>query len=148
MTNNKKRYKGLSKHAKDLRPIDETCPCPTCSDGTSRAILHHTITHETAAAHGKPPQNIDDLAQSKDFNAALTLHNITFQAQVMGCARSAIMNGTFPGYLRSFFAGYFGDAGYPEWCVNALHSVGVDLLEGSNVKVVPGYGAKWEYAAS
>ncbi|KAF5385832.1 hypothetical protein D9615_002244 [Tricholomella constricta] len=118
----------LSKHAKDLRPIDAACPCPTCSDGTSRAILHHTVTHETAAAH------------------ALTLHNITFQAQVMGRARTAIMNGTFPDYLKTFFAEYFGDDGYPEWCVNALQSVGVDLLEHNNVKVVPGRGAKWEYA--
>ncbi|KAG5638306.1 hypothetical protein H0H81_000724 [Sphagnurus paluster] len=121
---------GLSKHAKDLRPIDDTCPCPTCTDGTSRAILHHTVTHETAAAH------------------ALTLHNITFQAQVMGRARTAIMNGIFPDYLRSFFAEYFGDDGYPEWCVNALRTVGVDLLENNNAKVIQGDGAKWEYAAS
>ncbi|RDB24937.1 Queuine tRNA-ribosyltransferase catalytic subunit 1 [Hypsizygus marmoreus] len=120
----------LSKHAKEFIPIDETCPCPTCKDGTSRAMLHHIVTHETAAAH------------------ALTLHNITFEAQVMGRARSAIMNGTFPDYLRSFFAEYFGDVGYPEWCVNALRTVGVDLLEGKNVSVIPGQGAKWEYAAS
>ncbi|GLB37445.1 putative catalytic subunit of the queuine tRNA-ribosyltransferase (TGT) that catalyzes the base-exchange of a guanine (G) residue with queuine (Q) at position 34 (anticodon wobble position) in tRNAs with GU(N) anticodons (tRNA-Asp, -Asn, -His and -Tyr), resulting in the hypermodified nucleoside queuosine (7-(((4,5-cis- dihydroxy-2-cyclopenten-1-yl)amino)methyl)-7-deazaguanosine) [Lyophyllum shimeji] len=118
----------LSKHAKDLRPIDDSCPCPTCRDGTSRAVLHHTVTHETAAAH------------------ALTLHNITFQAQVMARARAAILNGTFPDYLRSFFAEYFSDAGYPEWCVNALRSVGVDLLENSNAKVAPGQGAKWDYA--
>lgn len=120
----------LSKHAKDLQPIDDTCPCPTCSDGTSRAVLHHTVTHETATAH------------------ALTLHNITFQAQVMARARSAIIKGTFPDYLRSFFVEYFGDAGYPEWCVNALRTVGVDLLEHNNAKVVPGQGAKWEYAES
>ncbi|KAF9012355.1 tRNA-guanine(15) transglycosylase-like protein [Cyathus striatus] len=118
----------LSKYANDFRPIDEICPCPTCVDAASRAILHHAITHETAAAH------------------ALTLHNIVFQAQVMGNAREAILAGTFPQYLRTFFAEYFGDAGYPEWCVNALRSVGVDLLENSSVKVVPGNGAKWEYS--
>lgn len=43
---------GLSKHTLDFSPIDETCPCPTCRDGTSRAMLHHISTHETAAAHG------------------------------------------------------------------------------------------------
>jgi hypothetical protein len=48
------------------------------------------------------------------------------------------LNGTFPDYLRTFFANYFGDVGYPEWCVNALRSVGVDLLEKSDIKVVPG----------
>jgi len=121
----------LSKHAKDFRTIDENCPCPTCTDRTSRAMLHHIVTHETAAAH------------------AITLHNIVFQAQVMGRAREAIIAGNLPDYLRYFFAQYFGDTGYPEWCVNALRSVGVDLLEGKlNAKVIPGSGAKWEYATN
>ena len=79
---------------------------------------------------------------------ALTQHNITFQAQVMGRARTAIINGTFPDYLRSFFAEYFGSDGYPEWCINALRSVDVDLLQNKDAKVVPGHGAKWEYANS
>ncbi|KAF9450446.1 tRNA-guanine transglycosylase [Macrolepiota fuliginosa MF-IS2] len=118
----------LNKHARDFDPIDKNCPCPTCSGKTSRAILHHTTTHETSAAH------------------AITLHNITFQAQVMGRARAAIIAGTFPEYLRKFFSDYFGDAGYPEWCVNALRSVGVDLLEGKDLKLIPGSGAKWEYS--
>ena len=43
----------LKKHSHDLKQIEEGCPCPTCSSGTSRALLHHTITIETAAAHGK-----------------------------------------------------------------------------------------------
>jgi hypothetical protein len=80
---------------------------------------------------------------------ALTLHNVVFQAQVMGRAREAIIAGSFPDYLRQFFARYFGSAGYPEWCVNALRSVDVDLLEGNpNATVVSGSGAKWEYAAA
>jgi len=76
------------------------------------------------------------------------MHNVVFQAQVMGRAREAIIAGRFPDYLRSFFAQYFGDSGYPEWCVNALRSVGVDLLEGNQVMTIPGSGAKWEYAES
>jgi hypothetical protein len=64
----------------------------------------------------------------------------------MGQAGEAILNGRFPDYLRTFFPGYFGDSGYPEWCVNALRSVGVDLLDGKDAKVVPGSGAKWEYS--
>jgi len=64
----------------------------------------------------------------------------------MGRARAAIIAGTFPDYLRMFFAGYFGNGGYPEWCVNALRSVGVDLLEGKVIKLIPGSGAKWEYS--
>ena len=65
----------------------------------------------------------------------------------MGRARDAIMDGNFPTYLQTFFADYFGDEGYPEWCVNALRSVEVDLLAGRpNQKVVKGSGAKWEYS--
>lgn len=109
-------------------------------------MLHHVVTHETAAAHG---ESISSLRRRQlILESAVTLHNITFQAQVMGRARTAIMNGTFPDYLRSFFADYFGDVGYPEWCVNALRSVGVDLLDGKDINVVPGQGAKWEYAKS
>lgn len=119
----------LRKYAADFAPIDSTCPCPTCRDGTSRAILYHTITRETAAAH------------------SVTLHNLAFQAQVMGGARSAIVAGTFPAYLNTFFRRYFADERYPQWCVNALRSVGVDLLEGdAGARVVAGSGARWEYA--
>ena len=79
--------------------------------------------------------------------AAVTLHNLTFQARVMGGARNAIIEGTFPAYLKSFFKDYFGEQGYPEWCVNALQSVGVDLLEGQpDAHVVAGSGARWEYS--
>jgi queuine tRNA-ribosyltransferase len=65
----------------------------------------------------------------------------------MGGARNAIMNGTFPDYLKAFFKNYFADSGYPQWCVDALRSVGVDLLDReSDPKIVQGDGAKWEYA--
>jgi hypothetical protein len=65
----------------------------------------------------------------------------------MGGARDAILEGTFPTYLKKFFAGYFHDGRYPQWCCDALKSVGVNLLEGlENPKVVHGDGARWEYA--
>jgi queuine tRNA-ribosyltransferase catalytic subunit len=81
------------------------------------------------------------------FFPAVTQHNLVFQARLMGRARDAIIDGTYPDYIKSFFAEYFGDRGYPEWCVNALRSVGVDLLEGKEgVKVVGGDGAVWDRA--
>lgn len=68
----------------------------------------------------------------------------------MGGARDAIMENRFPTYVREFFASYFGgpDDGYPKWTVDALRSVGIDLLEGDQAghKVVDGNGAKWEYS--
>lgn len=63
----------------------------------------------------------------------------------MGRARTAILEGTFPQYLKSYFKQYFGDNGYPEWCINALRSVNIDLLADGG-KVISGSGAKWEYA--
>ncbi|KAL4073889.1 tRNA-guanine(15) transglycosylase-like protein [Scleroderma citrinum] len=120
----------LRKHAKAMEPIDEHCPCPTCRSEMSRAMLHHIVTIETAGAH------------------AVTQHNLVFQAQVMGYARDAIIEERFPDYLRTFFANYFGNQGYPEWCVNALRSVGVDLLDEKEVPLIPGSGAKWEYSNS
>ncbi|KAK7057159.1 Queuine tRNA-ribosyltransferase catalytic subunit 1 [Favolaschia claudopus] len=132
----------LAKYAQDFMPIDSECPCPTCVEGMSRAMLHHIITRETSAAQGK--SNVIFNRSAVHSFTAVTIHNITFQAQLMGGARDAILNGTFPTYLRTFFATYFEDVGYPEWCVNALRSVGVDLLDGSTVKIVSGSGAKWE----
>ncbi|TFY82861.1 hypothetical protein EWM64_g1149 [Hericium alpestre] len=83
----------------------------------------------------------------KAIPSAITQHNLTFQAQIMGRTRDAILNGTFPAYLRTFFSKYFSTSRYPEWCVEALRSVGVDLLEDNpNAKMVSGTGAKWEYS--
>ena len=110
-------------------------------------MLHHLITHETAGAHGEPVFASRG-GWSIDCHPAITIHNVTFQAQVMGRARDAIVAGRFPDYLRKFFEEYFGDQGYPEWCVNALRSVGVDLLEGKDVPVVAGDATRWEYANS
>ncbi|KAG8990164.1 hypothetical protein FRB90_001883 [Tulasnella sp. 427] len=120
----------ISKYANAMTPIEKDCPCPTCKEGVSRAILHHLISHETAAAH------------------AITQHNLVFQARLMGRAREAVLKGTFPEFLKSFFGMYFGGSGYPRWCVDALRTVGVDLLEGKQDAVVQdGDGANWEYSA-
>ena len=79
------------------------------------------------------------------FLPAVTQHNLVFQARLMGRARDAILEDTFPNYLKTFFAEYFGNKGYPEWCVNALRCVGVDLLEGrDDVRVIPGGAANWD----
>lgn len=81
--------------------------------------------------------------------SAVTQHNVVFEARLMAGARDAIMEDRFPAYVRQFFATYFGgpDDGYPKWTVDALRSVGIDLLEGDpGHKVVLGNGAKWEYS--
>lgn len=65
----------------------------------------------------------------------------------MGAARDAILRDEFPGYLKNFFRTYYGAMGYPRWVVDALRSVGVDLLEGIHgAKFAENDGAKWDYA--
>ncbi|KAF8520355.1 tRNA-guanine transglycosylase [Hysterangium stoloniferum] len=119
----------LNKYVQDLDPIDRDCPCPTCQSGTSRAFLHHNIGIETAAAH------------------AVTQHNIVFQAKLMGGVRDAILNDTFPSFLHDFFREYYSGGSYPRWIVDALNTVGVNLLEGiKEVRVIDGSGANWDYA--
>ncbi|KAF8313457.1 Queuine tRNA-ribosyltransferase [Clavulina sp. PMI_390] len=132
----------LGRHARSFIPIDDTCPCPTCSTGTTRAQLHHLVSHETVGAH------------------AVTLHNVVFEARLMGGARDAILEDRFPAYVQEFFDSYFGEPSktgadsdvvvtYPRWCVDALRSVGIDLLgpeSGKKKLVVDGKGAKWEYS--
>lgn len=66
----------------------------------------------------------------------------------MGRARDAVLKGAFPDFLKLFFSTYFRDSGYPRWCVEALRTVGVDLMEGKDdIRVIDGDGAKWEYAS-
>ncbi|KAL7409733.1 tRNA-guanine transglycosylase [Mrakia frigida] len=103
--------------AYDLRTIEEGCPCPTCSSGMTRAFL--------SSIGGTP-----------NAATAITLHNLTFQARLMGQAREAILEDQFPAYLKEFFPRYFaGDKqGIPRWCVTALRSVGVDLQPGVEVE--------------
>lgn len=65
----------------------------------------------------------------------------------MGCVRDAILKDDFPGYLRNFFRTYYEGTGYPHWVINALRSVGVDLLEGiQDAHLIDDDGTKWDYA--
>lgn len=111
-------------------------------------MLHHLVSHETAAAHGESLERTKEWLLSALPSPAITQHNLVFQAQLMAHAREAVLKGTFPEFLKHFFGKYFGDSGYPRWCVEALRTVGVDLLEGKEeVGVIDGDGAKWEYSA-
>jgi queuine tRNA-ribosyltransferase len=58
-------------------PLSESCPCPACAGGYSRAYLHY-------------------LARNRELTGMrlITLHNLTFVARVMGDLRDAIATGT------------------------------------------------------
>ncbi|NXI13253.1 TGT ribosyltransferase, partial [Irena cyanogastra] len=96
--------------AKDFRPIDADCGCPTCQR-YSRAYLHALLRSNTAALH------------------LLTLHNIAYQVgRLMGSIRDSIVRQRFPEFVREFMAAmYGGRGGPPTWAREALESVGITL---------------------
>ncbi|XP_072704655.1 queuine tRNA-ribosyltransferase catalytic subunit 1 [Ciconia boyciana] len=95
--------------AKDFRPIDENCRCPTCQRH-SRAYLHALIRSETAALHH------------------LTVHNIAYQLNLMGSIRESILAQRFPEFVRGFLGAMYGPRErVPPWVLEALAAVGITL---------------------
>ncbi|GAB0096085.1 Queuine tRNA-ribosyltransferase catalytic subunit [Sergentomyia squamirostris] len=92
----------------DHRPIDETCSCTTCKSYT-RSYLHHIVTVEPVAC------------------TILTVHNIAYQLRLMADIRAAILNDTFPEFIKSFMAVHFAGRDVPQWITDALQSVGVEI---------------------
>lgn len=78
--------------------------------GITRAFIHHNASKETVAAH------------------LLTIHNVWYQLQLMRDIRQAVIEDRFPALIRQFFAQLYEDKSqYPEWAVDALKRVNVDL---------------------
>ncbi|KAL8298576.1 hypothetical protein RB597_006653 [Gaeumannomyces tritici] len=107
-----------SKYAADFGPIEEGCGCvcckPTAEGGTgvTRALVHHNAAKETVSAH------------------LLTLHNVWYQLNLMREIRDSIIEDRFPALVKTFFADlYPNQTDYPDWAVDALKRVGVDLKE-------------------
>lgn len=117
-----------SMYANDFGPIEQDCGCICCRPqsssastegdvdgeggvGVTRAFVHHNTAKETVAAH------------------FLTIHNVWYQLHLMEEVRTAIIQDRYPEFLRRFFADYYREkAKYPDWAVEALRGVGVDLL--------------------
>ncbi|EFX06121.1 queuine tRNA-ribosyltransferase [Grosmannia clavigera kw1407] len=115
------------RYAADFGPIEPGCGCeacrwaldpaPTAQAPTpshtlriTRAFVHHNVAKETVAAH------------------LLTMHNVWYQLNLMREVRDAILADRFPAYIKDFFAALYPDkASYPEWAVDALAGVNVDL---------------------
>ena len=97
-------------YSKDFTPIQSDCKCSTCLTYT-RAYLHMLFrsNHPSACQ-------------------MLTVHNVTYQFNLMASMRQAIVNDKFPQFIKSSFHKLFGDPqNYPQWAVDALRSVNVNL---------------------
>lgn len=107
-----------SRYANDFGPVEEGCGCLCCRKGegglvVTRAFVHHVAAKETVGAH------------------LLSMHNVWYQLALMRQVRNSIIEDRFPAFLKQFFSDlHHGDkTKYPDWAVEALNTVGVDLME-------------------
>jgi queuine tRNA-ribosyltransferase catalytic subunit len=98
--------------------VEEGCKCEVCRPesegglGLTRAYLYHVAAKETSGAH------------------LLTIHNVYYQLNLMRQVREAIMEDRYPQFLKQFFGKLYDEPSkFPQWAVDALRGVGVDLLE-------------------
>jgi len=79
-----------ARHAEDLAPLDERCPCPACAN-YSRAYLHH-------------------LVKAGEILGAMivTEHNLTFYQQLMQAMRDAIRDRCIAAFAGDFRRNYAG----------------------------------------
>lgn len=99
-----------SDYRTDFSPIQADCPCTTCKSYT-RAYIHMLFKmNHPSACH------------------MVTVHNVTYQSQLMKKIREAIINDTFSDFIKSSFNKlYDSPSNYPKWAVDALNSVHISL---------------------
>lgn len=93
----------------DNNPIDKSCNCSTCKNYT-RAYLHQIVTQETVACH------------------LLTVHNISFQLNLMKDIRESIKEQRYPNFVKKFMLDLYPNKEYPQWIIDALGAVNIELL--------------------
>ncbi|KAL0273981.1 UNVERIFIED_CONTAM: hypothetical protein PYX00_006529 [Menopon gallinae] len=98
---------GLKMHEFDFRPVEEGCECLCCKNHT-RSYLN-SIIKEAAAC------------------SIISIHNIFFQMKFMRLIRENIINKTFPDFVRYFMKLNYPKKDYPQWAVDALSSVSINL---------------------
>jgi queuine tRNA-ribosyltransferase len=76
-----------SEHRLSREPISERCPCPACREHT-RAYLHYLV--RAGELTGK---------------RLITVHNLTFMAELMQGIRGAIGDGRYGAYADAVLAG-------------------------------------------
>lgn len=99
-----------SKYATDFNPIDGDCHCSTCKNYT-RAYLNTIVTNESVACQ------------------LVTIHNVSYQLNLMRLIRESIAKDCFPQFVQIFFDRMYGNGEFPDWAVDALSSVGINLVK-------------------
>ncbi|ETV99774.1 queuine tRNA-ribosyltransferase [Aphanomyces invadans] len=93
----------------DTSRLDATCACFVCNEYT-RSYLHHVMKKDGSIG----PQLI-------------TYHNVVYMLHLMGQVRQAILDDSFPTFVRTFMAEWHQDTPVPTWVHDALNYVGIPL---------------------
>jgi len=96
------------KYKLDFEPVDKNCICSTCKTYT-RAYLYQIVSTEAVSCN------------------LLSVHNLTYQMQLMKGIRDSIKENKFPEFVQAFMLNMYLDQKYPQWCVDALRSVNIEL---------------------
>jgi queuine tRNA-ribosyltransferase catalytic subunit len=102
-------------YAENFEPIEEGCTCTCCRPiaedglGITKAYIYHLAAKETVGAH------------------LLTIHNVHHMLSLMGKVRAAVAEDRYPAFVRHFFREYVPGKPAPQWALDALRSVGIDL---------------------
>jgi tRNA-guanine family transglycosylase len=110
--------------ATDFGPVEDGCKCTTCKSreegglGVTRSYMHHMVAKETVGAH------------------LLTVHNVFYQLNLMRQVREAILEDTYPDFVKTFFANRHPKGDVPDWAREALKSVGVEIGYESGKEVI------------
>lgn len=127
-----------SRYALDFGPVEADCTCTSCRSkeagglGVTRAFIHHLAAKETVGAHLYVAQTLlfpsfPAGSLSADAGIRLTMHNVHHLLSLMRRARNAILEDQYPEFARDFFAKYFAGKGPPDWAVEALKGVRIEL---------------------
>ncbi|MEZ4301467.1 MAG: tRNA guanosine(34) transglycosylase Tgt [Polyangiaceae bacterium] len=76
-----------ARYKDDARPLDESCPCPACAGGFSRAYLRHLF-----------------LAGEILVLRLLSVHNLTLYGALVRGAREAIARGEYDAFARAWLS--------------------------------------------
>jgi queuine tRNA-ribosyltransferase catalytic subunit len=123
-----------ARFANDFTPIEEGCGCRACRPRKALADAGATGDENEAAGLGITRAYIHHLAAKETVGAHLvTMHNVHHMLNLMRRAREAIQADRYPAFAKEFFELYFSSAdrgkktGPPEWAVDALKGVGIEL---------------------
>ncbi|CAH1713504.1 unnamed protein product [Aphis gossypii] len=92
----------------DFGPIEKNCSCSTCKTYT-RAYIHQIVTSEAVSCN------------------LLSVHNLNYQMQLMKGIRESIKVNKFPEFVQQFMINMYPNKNYPQWCIDALQSVNIEL---------------------